>query len=167
MCVFFFFFEHFWVRKFLFRYEGVNIVRWRGFAKVLGSGFLDFVTSGLLNLQMGIFLSFEGFVTLAAQADPPFFCWFAHRMARAHEKTYTSLAGHKGGTPWEMPSVSSLVAAMSVEELRSFSQVPTFIRLEVSDNTTPPTIRGANNVIYFTREQFVVGLRFLIPSLVK
>ena len=95
----FFFLEHFWVRKFLFHYEGANIIRWWGFAKVLGSGFLDFVTSGLLNLQRGIFLSFEGFVTLAAQDDPPFLCWFVHRMARAHEKASTSQAWHKRGTP--------------------------------------------------------------------
>ena len=30
-----------------------------------------------------------------------------------------------------------------------------------------PTIGGADNVVYFTREQFSAGLRFPIPSLVK
>ena len=66
-----------------------------------------------------------------------------------------------------MPTTSSLVAAMSVEELRSFSQVPAGIKLEVADGLTTPTIEGANNVVYFTCEQFAAGLRFPIPSLVK
>ena len=35
-----------------------------------------------------------------------------------------------------MPTVSSLVVDMSVEELRSFNQVPAVIRLEVSDCET-------------------------------
>ena len=66
-----------------------------------------------------------------------------------------------------MPIVSSLVAAMSVEQLRYFRKVPVAIRLEVSDDTATPTIRGADNAIYFTKEPFDVGLRFPIPSLVK
>ena len=35
------------------------------------------------------------------------------------------------------------------------------------NDPTALTIGGANNVVYFTREQFAVGLRFPIPSLVK
>ena len=66
-----------------------------------------------------------------------------------------------------MPTVSNLVAVMSVEELRSFSQVPTDIRLEVEECPTALTIEGADNVVYFTHEQFVDGLHFLISSLVK
>ena len=56
---------------------------------------------------------------------------------------------------------------MSVEEFRSFNQVPTNIRLEVADGPTASTIRGADNVVYFTREQFVVGLHFPVQTLVK
>ena len=56
---------------------------------------------------------------------------------------------------------------MSVEELRSFRQVPTAISLEVSDGMATPTIGGVDNAVYFTREQFVAGLCFPIPSLVK
>ena len=63
-------------------------------------------------------------------------------MARGHEETSTSHAGCKRGTPRETPIVSSIVVAMSVEELRSFSQVPADIKLEVADGTTAPTIRG-------------------------
>ena len=88
-------------------------------------------------------------------------------MVRGHEETSTSQARRKRGTSWETPIVSSLVVAMSVEELRLFSQVPTDIILEVEDGTTALTIGGADNVVYFTLEQFVARLRFPIPSLVK
>ena len=88
-------------------------------------------------------------------------------MERGHEETSTSPVGHKRGTPRETPSVRSLVAAMSIEEFRSFNQVPIVIKLEVSDDMTTPTIGGSDDVVYFTREQFYVGLRFPIPSLVN
>ena len=66
-----------------------------------------------------------------------------------------------------MPIVSSLVAVMSLEELRSFNQVHVVIRLEVSNDTLVPTIGGADNAVYFTREPFAAGLCFPILSLVK
>ena len=68
----------------------------------------------------------------------PFFYLFACRMARGHEETSTSQAGRRRGTPLEMPTVSSLFAAMSVGEFRSFSQVPTDIILEVADGAWLP-----------------------------
>ena len=71
-------------------------------------------------------------------------------MARAHEETSTSHAMSKRGSPQETPTVSSLVATMSVKGLRSFSQVHVVIRLEVSDDMASPTIGGADNVVYFT-----------------
>ena len=73
-------------------------------------------------------------------------------MARGHEEASTSQAGRKRGIPWETPMVSILVAAMSIEELRSFRQVPAAIRLEVSNGTAASTKRGADNAVYFTRE---------------
>ena len=66
-----------------------------------------------------------------------------------------------------MSIVTSLVVAMSVEELRSFRQVPTAIRLDVSDDMATPTKGVADNAVYFTRENFAAGLCFLVPSLVK
>ena len=70
-------------------------------------------------------------------------------MVRGHEEASTSQAGHKRGTPRETPMVSSLVVAMSVEDLRSFRQVPVAIILEVSDDTTTSTMGAADNAIYF------------------
>ena len=66
-----------------------------------------------------------------------------------------------------MPIESSLVAAISIKELRLYIQVPIEISLEMSDDPTASTVGEADNDIYFSREQFVVGLRFPIPSLVK
>ena len=75
--------------------------------------------------------------------------------------------GQKTKTPRESPITSSLVAAMSVEELRSFCQVPANISLELSDGAAVSTVEGENNAIYFTWEQFADGLCFPISSLVK
>ena len=49
-----------------------------------------------------------------------------------------------------MPTVSSLVAAMSIEELRSLSQVPTSISLELLVGAAVPIIGGADKAVYFT-----------------
>ena len=56
---------------------------------------------------------------------------------------------------------------MSVKNLRSFGQVPTAIRLEVSNVTATSTIGATDSAIYFTLEQFATRLCLLVPSLVK
>ena len=71
-------------------------------------------------------------------------------MARGHEEISTSQVGRRRGTPREMPTVSSVVVAMSAEELRLYNQVPVEINLEVSDGLTTSTVEEANNAIYFT-----------------
>ena len=73
-------------------------------------------------------------------------------MARGQEETSTSQAGCKRGTPRESPTASSLVAAMYVEELRSFCQVPADISLELLDGDAVSTVEGADNAVYFTQE---------------
>ena len=71
-------------------------------------------------------------------------------MAGGQEETSTNQARRKKETPWEIPTTSNLVTAMSVEELRFFNQVPVGISLELSDDEAVPTIGGADNVVYFT-----------------
>ena len=56
---------------------------------------------------------------------------------------------------------------MSAEELRLYNQIPTEISLETSKDAATTTIEEVDNVVYFTRKQFVVGLRLPVPSLVK
>ena len=79
-------------------------------------------------------------------------------MAGGQEETSTCQVGHKRGTPPEMLTASSLVAAMSIEDLRSFSQVHVGISLELSNGLAVTTTRGIDNVVYFTQEQFVTRL---------
>ena len=70
-------------------------------------------------------------------------------------------------TPREKPIASNLVVVMSTEELRLYSQVPAEINLKVSNGLATLTVGEVDNSIYFTREQFAIGLRFLVSSLVK
>ena len=71
------------------------------------------------------------------------------------------------GIPRETPTASSLVATMYEEELRLYNQIPVEISLETSDGAATTTVGEVDNVVYFTREQFVAGLHLPIPSLVK
>ena len=57
------------------------------------------------------------------------FFWFVYSMARGEEGTSTSQDGCKRGAPRESPTITSLVATMSVEELRSFCQDTADVRL--------------------------------------
>ena len=88
-------------------------------------------------------------------------------MTRGQEGTSTSQVGRRRGPSQESPSASSLVSSMLMEELRSFCRVPDGINLELSDGLTISTVGEANNVVYFTREQFATGLSFPILSLMK
>ena len=54
-----------------------------------------------------------------------------------------------------------------MEELKSYCQIPDNIDFELSDGPTESTIDEEDSVVYFTREQLVVGLHFPISSLVK
>ena len=65
------------------------------------------------------------------QVDP--LSLFACRLMRGHDETSTSHVGRRKGFSQESPTTSSLVASMSVEELKSFFQVPDDINIELSD----------------------------------
>ena len=90
---------------------------------------------------------------------------FSCRMEKGHEVVLTSQVGRRRGTPWETPTVINLVAAMSTEELRLYSQIPVKISLETSDDAATTIVGEPDNSIYFTKEQFDVGFRLPIPSL--
>ena len=70
-------------------------------------------------------------------------------MARGHEEVSINQAGRMRGTPRETPTTSSLVTAMSAEELRLFNQIPTEINLETSDDVATSTFGEADSVVYF------------------
>ena len=121
------------------------------------------------------FMGFYFFILLlllllyGPQVDPLFFSLFLFscRMARGHEEVLTSQDGCMRGIPRETPTASSLVAAISEEELRLYSQIPIRINLETSDGVATTIVEEVDNVVYFTQERFVAGLHLLIPLLVK
>ena len=92
---------------------------------------------------------------------------FACRVMRDQKETSTSQVVRRKGSSRESPIVSSLVSSMSMEELRSFCRIPNGISLELLDGPTLSTIGQVDNTVYFTWEQFAVGLRFPVSSLVK
>ena len=88
-------------------------------------------------------------------------------MARGQEETSTSQVGLKRGPSRDTPSPSSIISSLSMEELRSYCQIPNNIDFELSDGPTEPIIDEEESVVYFTWEQLVAGLHFPIYSLVK
>ena len=56
---------------------------------------------------------------------------------------------------------------MSAKELRLYNQIIVEINLKTSDDATASNFREVDNGVYFTWEQFVVGLRLLVPLMVK
>ena len=73
-------------------------------------------------------------------------------MARGQEETSTSQVGCRKGPSRELPSTSSLVSSMSMEEFRSYFQIPDSISLELSDGPDSSTVGEADRAGYFTRK---------------
>ena len=88
-------------------------------------------------------------------------------MTRGQEETSTSQVGHRRGPSRDMPFANSLISSLSMEKLRSYYQIPNNIDFKLPESPTKSTIDEEDSVVYFTREQLAVGLRFPISSLVK
>ena len=88
-------------------------------------------------------------------------------IARGQEETSTSQVGHRRGPSLDTPSASSLISSLSMEESRSYCQIPNTIDFEFPDGPVESTIFEEDNVMYFTQEHLATGLCFLIWSLVK
>ena len=88
-------------------------------------------------------------------------------MARGQEETSTSQVGRRRGPGRDTPSTSSIISSLSMEELRSYYQIPDNINFELLDGPTESTISKEDGVVYFTREQLVARLRFPVSSLIK
>ena len=71
-------------------------------------------------------------------------------MERGQEETSTNQAGRRRGPNQELPSTSSLVSSMSMEELRSYCQIPNSVNLEFSNDPAASTVEEADSVVYFT-----------------
>ena len=64
-------------------------------------------------------------------------------------------------------STSHIVSSLTVEELRSYCEVPKNIDLKLMDEPDESTMDGEHNAVFFTREKLTAGLRFLVPTLFK
>ena len=88
-------------------------------------------------------------------------------MARGQEEISTSQEGRKRGPTRGTPSTSSIISSLSMEELRTYCEIPDDINVMLSDGPTQNTVSGEDNAVFFTREQLATRLRFLVSSLVK
>ena len=86
-------------------------------------------------------------------------------MARGREETSTS--GRPGGCPRATPSASSVIASLTMEELKVYCEVPDNIDLRLIEKANDSTLGGEHNGVFFTREHLAVGLRFPVPAIVK
>ena len=115
-----------------------------------------YLDSGLIFI---FFSSFFSLFFLFPTPSPPFSP--ACRMARSQEETSTSQPGRKRGPTRGMPSKSSLISSLSMDELRAYCQIPDDIDAVLS------TVGEEYNAVFFTWVQLVARLCFLVPSLVK
>ena len=100
------------------------------------------------------------------------FCFFAPpltacRMERGHEVTSSSQAGCRRGPTRGMPSASSIISSLTMEELRAYCDVPDNIDFTLMEEPDESIMGGEHNSVFFTREHLAVRLRFPVLALVK
>ena len=64
-----------------------------------------------------------------------------------------------------MPSTSSIISSLSIEELRVYCQIPDDIDVVLSKGSTENTVGEEFNALFFTQEQLATGLRFPVSSM--
>ena len=135
-----------------------------GYAKTGGGG------GGCVSLVWWVNVCSRPFTSLVLRHgnDFPFLCPFVVVFLKYDKReTSTSQAGHRRGPGRDTPFASSIISSLSMEELRSYYQIPDNIDIELPDGPTKSTIGKENGAIYFTGEQLAAGLRFPISSLIK
>ena len=86
-------------------------------------------------------------------------------MVRGREETSTS--GHPGGQPRAKPSVSNVIASLTMEELKVYCEVPDNIDLRLMEKADDSALGREHNGVFFTREHLAAGLHFPVPAIVK
>ena len=71
-------------------------------------------------------------------------------MARGQEETSTTQAGRRRGPGRDTPSVSNIISSLSMEELRSYCQIPDNIYFELPDGPIESIIGKEDGAVYFT-----------------
>ena len=88
-------------------------------------------------------------------------------MTRGEEETSTSQAGCKQVPARGTRSASSIFSSLTMEELRTYCEIPDNIDLKLMEKLDKSTLGGEHNAVFFTREQLAARLRFQVPALVK
>ena len=86
-------------------------------------------------------------------------------MVRGQEETSTS--GSPGGRPRATPSASSVIASLTMEELKVYCEVPDNIDLRLMERADESMLGGEHNGVFFTREHLAAELRFPMSAIVK
>ena len=86
-------------------------------------------------------------------------------MARGREETSTS--GHPRGHPRATPSTSSVIASLTMEELKVYCEVPDNIDLRLMERADDSTLGGELNGVFFTLDHLATRLHFPVPAIVK
>ena len=61
-----------------------------------------------------------------------------------------------------MPSASSIISSLTMEELMRYCEVPDSINFRLVDRPDESTLSEEHNSVFFTREHLATGLRFLV-----
>ena len=77
------------------------------------------------------------------------------------------MSGRPGGRPRAKPSVSNIIASMTIKELKVYCEVPSNIDLRLMEGADESTLKGEHNGVFFTREHLASELRFPVPAMVK
>ena len=88
-------------------------------------------------------------------------------MTRGEEETSTSQVGCKQGPARGTRSASSIFSSLTMEELRTYCEIPDNIDLKLMEKLDKSTLGGEHNAVFFTREQLAARLRFQVLALVK
>ena len=86
-------------------------------------------------------------------------------MARGREETSTS--GRPRGSPRATPSASSVIASLTMEELKAYCKVLNNIDLQLMERAYESMLGREHNGVFFTLEHLVAELRFPVPAIVK
>ena len=73
-------------------------------------------------------------------------------MTRGQEEASTSQVGHRRGPGRDMPSTSSIISSLSMEELRSYYKILDNIDFELLDGPVESTTGDRDSAVYFTWE---------------
>ena len=88
-------------------------------------------------------------------------------MAKGQEETSTSQDGSRRGPSRESPSTNSIISSLSMDEVRSYCQIPEDIDFELSEGPTESTMGDKYNTVFFTRKKLAARLHFHVSSLFK